>query len=257
MGCAGSWRVKPHSLGRPVNVGLMKAEPRDRRARKPSATKPASILGVLPLHGASGRVEVLGTDREQPARLGGHPAGPVACNPRHSRGLEKSTANTNCSMLVDGRLPMQSRPKRARVLTRGERRVMGRPSRSMPQGGLRLRLRCATTAALVDAGRLPEPGCLREGARSYAKVKHVLSQRRGCRTTGSGGEDLLALLAQLTLRPDVPVERHRPDTELPAEFGHKGVRGTATHREPGSTRRDHPQHRGREAGCPDAHAARA
>ena len=152
---------------------------------------------------------------------------------------------------------MQSRPKRARVLTRGERRVMGRPSRSMPQGGLRLRLRCATTAALVDAGRLPEPGCLREGARSYAKVKHVLSQRRGCRTTGSGGEDLLALLAQLTLRPDVPVERHRPDTELPAEFGHKGVRGTATHREPGSTRRDHPQHRGREAGCPDAHAARA
>ena len=35
------------------------------------------------------------------------------------------------------------------------------------------------------------------------------------------------------------------------------VRGTATHREPGSTRRDHPQHRGREAGRPDAHAARA
>ena len=46
--------------------------------------------------------------------------------------------------------------------------------------------------------------------------------------SGSGGEDLLALLAQLTLRPDVPVERHRPDTELPAEFGHRCV--TVGHR---------------------------
>ena len=46
--------------------------------------------------------------------------------------------------------------------------------------------------------------------------------------SGSGGEDLLALLAQLSLRPDVPVERHRPDTELPAEFGHRCV--TVGHR---------------------------
>ena len=40
---------------------------------------------------------------------------------------------------------------------------------------------------------------------------------------GSRGEDLLALLAQLTLRPDVPVERHGFDPELSAEFGHGGV----------------------------------
>ena len=38
--------------------------------------------------------------------------------------------------------------------------------------------------------------------------------------SGSGGEDLLALLAQLSLRPDVPVERHRLDPEFAAEPGH-------------------------------------
>ena len=32
----------------------------------------------------------------------------------------------------------------------------------------------------------------------------------------SGGKDLLALLAQLALRPDVPVERHGFDPELSA-----------------------------------------
>ena len=35
--------------------------------------------------------------------------------------------------------------------------------------------------------------------------------------SGSGGEDLLALLAQLALRPDVPVERHRIGPEFTAE----------------------------------------
>ena len=38
--------------------------------------------------------------------------------------------------------------------------------------------------------------------------------------SGSGGEDLLALLTQLPLRPDVSVERHRPDTEFAAQFRH-------------------------------------
>ena len=41
--------------------------------------------------------------------------------------------------------------------------------------------------------------------------------------SGSGGEDLLALLTQLVLRSDVPVERHRPDAEFAAEFGHRRV----------------------------------
>ena len=40
---------------------------------------------------------------------------------------------------------------------------------------------------------------------------------------GSGGEDLLALLAQQAQWPDVPVERHGCDPELSAEFGHGGV----------------------------------
>ena len=35
--------------------------------------------------------------------------------------------------------------------------------------------------------------------------------------------NLLALLAQLALRADVPVERHRPDAELPAQRGHRRV----------------------------------
>ena len=43
-----------------------------------------------------------------------------------------------------------------------------------------------------------------------------------CRS-GSGGEDLLALLAQLALRPDVPVERHGGDPEFAAECGHGRV----------------------------------
>ena len=37
---------------------------------------------------------------------------------------------------------------------------------------------------------------------------------------GSRGDDLLALLAQLSLRPDVPVERHGLDPEFAAEHGH-------------------------------------
>ena len=41
--------------------------------------------------------------------------------------------------------------------------------------------------------------------------------------SGSGGEDLLALLTQLVLRSDVPVERHRPDAEFAAQFGHRRV----------------------------------
>ena len=47
------------------------------------------------------------------------------------------------------------------------------------------------------------------------------SRRR--RRGGSGGEDLLALLAQLVLRPDVPVERYGFDPEFAAECGHGGV----------------------------------
>ena len=39
----------------------------------------------------------------------------------------------------------------------------------------------------------------------------------------SRGENLLALLAQLALRPDVPVERHGGDPEFAAERGHGGV----------------------------------
>ena len=41
--------------------------------------------------------------------------------------------------------------------------------------------------------------------------------------SGSGGGDLLALLAQLALRPDVPIERHGFDPDLSAECGHGGV----------------------------------
>ena len=41
--------------------------------------------------------------------------------------------------------------------------------------------------------------------------------------SGSTGEDLLAVLAQLALRPDVPVERHGADPEFTAERGHGGV----------------------------------
>ena len=43
------------------------------------------------------------------------------------------------------------------------------------------------------------------------------------RTSGSGCEDLLALLPQLALRADVPVERYRPDAELAAQRGHRRV----------------------------------
>ena len=38
--------------------------------------------------------------------------------------------------------------------------------------------------------------------------------------SGSGGEDLLALLTQLALRSDVSVERHRMPSS-PAQFGHR------------------------------------
>ena len=45
-------------------------------------------------------------------------------------------------------------------------------------------------------------------------------RHHGPERSALGGEDLLALLAQLALRPDVPVERHGPDPEFAAECGH-------------------------------------
>ena len=44
-------------------------------------------------------------------------------------------------------------------------------------------------------------GCVRKGAKSY--VKPVSAGKHGPERSASGGEDLLALLAQLALRPDV------------------------------------------------------
>ena len=58
-----------------------------------------------------------------------------------------------------------------------------------------------------------------------AMTRRLLSHLplRGPSPAGSRSEDLLALLAQLALRPDVPVERHGGDPELSAECGHGGV----------------------------------
>ena len=48
-------------------------------------------------------------------------------------------------------------------------------------------------------------------------------QPHGPARADSRGADLLALLAQLALRPDVPVARHGGDPEFTAECGHGGV----------------------------------
>ena len=48
-------------------------------------------------------------------------------------------------------------------------------------------------------------------------------RHHGPERSDSRGEDLLALLAQLALRPDVPVERHGGDPEFATELGHGGV----------------------------------
>ena len=71
-----------------------------------------------------------------------------------------------------------------------------------PVEGVRL-----TFSAVDDNGR-PVSGCLREGARSYAKP----DPRHG--PPIQEARTFLALLAQLVLRADVPVERHRPDAEF-------------------------------------------
>ena len=91
------------------------------------------------------------------------------------------------------------------------------------------------------------------------EILHEASVRRhhGPERSASGGEDLLALLAQLALRPDVPVERHGPDPEFAAECGHGRV--TVRHRSLGQPhlgfrQREHPaavataRPRGREPG---------
>ena len=41
--------------------------------------------------------------------------------------------------------------------------------------------------------------------------------------SGSGAQDLPALLPQLAPRADVPVERHRPDAEFAAQLGYRRV----------------------------------
>ena len=48
-------------------------------------------------------------------------------------------------------------------------------------------------------------------------------QPHGPARSDSRGEDLLAWLAQLALRPDVPVERHGGDPEFTSERGYGGV----------------------------------
>ena len=53
------------------------------------------------------------------------------------------------------------------------------------------------------------------------EILRLARPRRG--SSGSGCENLLALLPQLALRADVPVERYRPDAELAAQRGHRRV----------------------------------
>ena len=67
-----------------------------------------------------------------------------------------------------------------------------------------------------DPGR-PEKATARPVARRSHAHPSALAR------TDSRGENLLALLAQLALRPDVPVERHGRDPKFGAERGHGGV----------------------------------
>ena len=62
---------------------------------------------------------------------------------------------------------------------------------------------------------------MQEAAKSY--VKSVTARRRCPSTAVQVARTFLALLAQLSLRPDVPVKRHGFDPELSAEFGHGGA----------------------------------
>ena len=60
-----------------------------------------------------------------------------------------------------------------------------------------------------------------EGRKKHAPVR--VRRHHGPERSDSRGENLLALLAQLALWPDVPVERHGGDPEFTAERGHRGV----------------------------------
>ena len=65
----------------------------------------------------------------------------------------------------------------------------------------------------------PSRRIVREGAKSYVQqVTAPVSLSKHC---GSGGEDLLALLAQLALGPDVPVVR-RPSSTISPRIGSRG-----------------------------------
>ena len=59
-----------------------------------------------------------------------------------------------------------------------------------------------------------------EGRKKHAPVR--VRRHHGPERSDSRGENLLALLAQLALWPDVPVERHG-GPEFTAERGHRGV----------------------------------
>ena len=76
------------------------------------------------------------------------------------------------------------------------------------------------TAPAVGSASATSRGRSRSACIANARLGHAGEDRGGA---GSGGENLLALLAQLALRPDVPVERHGGDPEVAAECGHRGV----------------------------------
>ena len=76
-------------------------------------------------------------------------------------------------------------------------------------------------------------GCTHQGRVAWPPVSQTLvcdtsERHHSPARSASRGEDLLALLAQLALRPDVPVERHGSDPEFAAECGHGGI--TVRHR---------------------------
>ena len=160
---------------------------------------------------------------EQEVQSGDHPRD-LPGLPVHDAGEDPRQARARVHLVVDlaggdaPPLPVDRRPAPGRGAARPSwlrRAVTGIPRKASAAP--------ASTRVVPDTGVEPRPardGPVEHHRRPLASVGQPVPAR--------ASEDLLALLLQLALRTEVPVERHWPDAELAAQTGYHSCRRPAT-----------------------------
>ena len=155
---------------------------------------------------------------------------PSPCPPRRRMVADSRTAPGRASLGDCGRLtdsmsltfPARANAQREWPVLHPSSAPRGPEPWAGPWAGHRAAWRCRQRPRprrRGRGGRLGRAGWLP----GFAAAPHRDARTPGEPDADRGSEDLLVVLPQLALRADVPVERHRPDAELPAQRGHRRV----------------------------------